>query len=300
VRGLARCRCRTPVPLGGLDKRRLVGTDAPVLSALAGTGGNGRHHPANAKNRRIRLWPLETETPRRTTAYLKVEKPRFLFLEGSADAAAVPIAAAAAPPHVAAAPVAAVATPPDVAAALVVVGAALLDAAAVRAGASATRFDALAARALPRALAPLPLAGPLATGVEAPTSLEPAPIAPFFLLLLRRRDLRSHRLRESLLLAQPVLLAVLLPALPPSDASLLLARGPLLLSSLRRARDRAGSGRGQVGPRGVYDHPLLRRQLSELHWYAARIEEGKGDHSPPGRREASRTTRARRCCTCRP
>jgi hypothetical protein len=202
-----------------------VGTDAPVLSALVGAGGNGRRRPANAKNRRIRPWPLETETPRRTTAYLKVEKPRFLFLEGSADAAAVPVAAAVAPPDVAAAPLATVATPPDVVAALVAAGATLLDAAAVRAGASATRSDALAARALPRALAPLPLAGPLATGVEAPTSREPAPIAPFFLLLLRRRDLRSHRLKESLLLAQPVLLAVLLPALPPSNASLLLARG---------------------------------------------------------------------------
>jgi hypothetical protein len=76
--------------------------------------------------------------PGRTTTYLKVEKPRFLFLEGLADVAAAPIAAVAALPDVSAVPVAAVATPPD-AAALVAAGAALPDATAVRAGASVAR-----------------------------------------------------------------------------------------------------------------------------------------------------------------
>jgi hypothetical protein len=38
------------------------------------------------ENKKIRLLPLETEASGGVTAYLKVEKPRFLFLEGSTDA----------------------------------------------------------------------------------------------------------------------------------------------------------------------------------------------------------------------
>jgi hypothetical protein len=45
------------------------------------------------------------------TTYLKVEKPRFLFFEGSVGATAAPVAVVAALPDVTAAPVAAVATP---------------------------------------------------------------------------------------------------------------------------------------------------------------------------------------------
>jgi hypothetical protein len=55
-----------------------------------------------------------------------------------------------------------------------------------------------------------------------------------------------------MLLAQPELLTPPLPALLPPDASLPLARHPLLFSPLRRAHLRSGSGRGQVGPRGVH------------------------------------------------
>jgi hypothetical protein len=70
-------------------------------------------------------------------------------------------------------------------------------------------------------------------------------------------------MRESLLLAKPVFLIPLFPALPPPDPSLLLARRPLLLPPLRRAR--AVSGRGWVGPRGVHGHPLLVTAKCQIH-----------------------------------
>jgi hypothetical protein len=72
-----------PVTLGALDEHRLVGTDASDLSALAGArGGDGRRHLANAKNKKIKLLPLEMGASGGVIAYLKVEKPCFLFLEG--------------------------------------------------------------------------------------------------------------------------------------------------------------------------------------------------------------------------
>jgi hypothetical protein len=121
------------------------------------------------------------------TAYLKVEKPRFLFLEGSAVAAAAPATAAA------------VAVLPDASAA----------------HAELPRRAPLLQRTAPwqvrqrppRAPVPLPPLWLLAMGVRAPTSRgEPAPVT---LLLLRRRRgvLWGRRGRESLLLAQPVFLA---------------------------------------------------------------------------------------------
>jgi hypothetical protein len=98
-------------------------------------------------------------------AYLKVEKPRFLFLEGSTGA-------------VAAADVATVALP---------------DASATRAGTSATH----AASSVDRLAAgtPAPTLGArssaasaaLGEGVQAPTSQGAPPLITFFLLFLSRR-----------------------------------------------------------------------------------------------------------------
>jgi hypothetical protein len=77
-----------PVTRSALNERRLVGTDASDLSALAGArGGGGRRHPANAETE-IKLLPLENGASRGAMAYLKVEKPRFLFLKGSTGAVA--------------------------------------------------------------------------------------------------------------------------------------------------------------------------------------------------------------------
>jgi hypothetical protein len=78
-----------------------------------------------------------------------------------------------------------------------------------------------------------------------PLRASPAPIASFLLLFLAgRRVLLGPRRGEPLLLAQPELLAPLLPVLPSPDAPLLLAGRPLLLPPLRcaRARDRGMGG----------------------------------------------------------
>jgi hypothetical protein len=87
-----------PVTLGALDERHLVGTDASDLSTLADARGGTSTPPCKHKNEKVRFQPLETRASGGATTYLKVEKQRFLFLEGSADAAAAPVAAAAALP----------------------------------------------------------------------------------------------------------------------------------------------------------------------------------------------------------
>jgi hypothetical protein len=125
-------------------------------------------------------------------AYLKVEKPRFLFLEGSTGIVVAATDAAAALP----------------------------DASAARGGASMVRAA--------------PSVDCLGVGTSAPTpgtcssaafatlgegsagshlSEGASPVAFFLFSLSRRRVLRGHRRRESLLLTQPVFLVPLFP--PP-------------------------------------------------------------------------------------
>jgi hypothetical protein len=77
-----------PVTRGALDERRLMGMDASDLSALAGARGGRSTPPYEHKNRKIKLLPLENGASGAAIAYLKVEKPRILFLEGSTGAAA--------------------------------------------------------------------------------------------------------------------------------------------------------------------------------------------------------------------
>jgi hypothetical protein len=154
-------------------------------------------------------------------AYLRVEKPRFLFLGGSAGVVAAADVATAAPPVISAA----------------------------RAGTSAARVASLVGCLAAGAPAPSPGAvssaasAALGEGAKAPPLGEGlSPIA--LLLLVRRRVLRSRRGGESLLLMQLELLVVPFPVLPSSDPFLLLARRPLLFPPLRRARARArGVGR---------------------------------------------------------
>jgi hypothetical protein len=64
-----------------LDERCLVGTDVPDTLAGARSGTIGA--ALRTQRQEIELQPLETRTSGGATAYLKVEKPRFLFLEGS-------------------------------------------------------------------------------------------------------------------------------------------------------------------------------------------------------------------------
>jgi hypothetical protein len=105
----------------------------------------------------------------------------------------------------------------------------------------------------PQAPSPPPPPRLWARGARAATSRgSPAPIALHLLLLARRRVLLGPGRGEPLLLAQPELLAPLFLALSPPETSLPLARRPLLLPPLRRARVRSGPRCGWVGPHGVY------------------------------------------------
>jgi hypothetical protein len=92
------------VTRGARDKRRLVGKDASALSALAGARGGARSvPPCERRNRRIKLLPLENGAYRGATTYLKVEKPHFLFLEGSTGVVAAAEVATVALPDASAA-----------------------------------------------------------------------------------------------------------------------------------------------------------------------------------------------------
>jgi hypothetical protein len=87
-----------PAARGALDERRLVGTDASDLSALAGASAGTVGATLRTQKQKTELQTLETKTSGGAISYLKVEKPRFLFLEGPTDAAVAPVAAAAALP----------------------------------------------------------------------------------------------------------------------------------------------------------------------------------------------------------
>jgi hypothetical protein len=221
-----------PVTRGALDERRLMGTAASDLNTLAGARGARSASPCEREDRKIKLPPLEDGASREVIAYLRVEKPRSLFLEGSTGA-------------VAAADVATVA-PPDASTVRANTSAARAGTPVAHVGTSAARaaalMDCLAAGA------PAPASGAcspatsaaLGEGARAPTSRgEPAPRrSPPPLPRSTTSTPRSPG-GESLLLAQPKLLISLLPALLPPDPSLLLTRRLLLLLALSRARARA-------------------------------------------------------------
>jgi hypothetical protein len=147
--------------LDALDEYRLVGTDVHDLGTLAGMRSGTIGAALRARRFDIELQPLETRTTGGAIAYLKVEKPLFLFLEGSMGA-------------VVAAGIATTALP---------------DASAVRIGASATRAASSVdrRRALPgppQALAPLPPPRLFVRGAQAPTSHGGLPLVAFFLFSL--------------------------------------------------------------------------------------------------------------------
>jgi hypothetical protein len=156
-----------------------------------------------------------------TIAYLRVENPRFLFLGSSAGAVAVAGVATASPPAISMAR-------------RCLRGAHRLSRRLPGSGRS---------RARPRRCLFCRLRGSARGGRRLPPLRgSPTPIALLLLLLLllvRRRVLRSPEGGEPLLLTQPELLAPLFPTLPSPDPLLLLARRPLLLPPLRRARARA-------------------------------------------------------------
>jgi hypothetical protein len=85
------------------DEHRLVGMDVPDLSTLVGARSGTIGAALSTRRQEFELRPFETQAFEEVTSYLKVEKPRFLFLEGSADAMLAADAATAALPDASAA-----------------------------------------------------------------------------------------------------------------------------------------------------------------------------------------------------
>jgi hypothetical protein len=164
-----------PVTRGALYERRLVGMDASDVSALAGARRGQSAPSCECENGEIKLLPLENGVSRGAMAYLKVEKPHFLFLEGSTGA-------------VAAADVATVALP---------------DTSAAHIASSVDRLVASTPAPAPGARSSAASAALGEGGVGPHLSGGPPPVAFFFLLLYGRRVLRCRRGRKSLLLTQP-------------------------------------------------------------------------------------------------
>jgi hypothetical protein len=174
----------------------------PDLSTLAGTIGAA----LSTRRQEFELQPIETRAPGEATTYLKVENPRFLFLEGLTDA-------------VVAADVATAALP---------------DASVAR---TTSSVDRLAAGSFALAPGTSSLAASVARGegAQAPTSQRgPAPRRFLPLLPLPTTSTPRSPGRESLLLAQPVFLVPLFSVLPPPDPPLL-----LVPDAAPRARARA-------------------------------------------------------------
>jgi hypothetical protein len=81
---------------GALDERLLMGTNASDLSTLAGARAGTFGTTLRTKKHKTELQPLEIRGAWESATYLKLEKPRFLFLEGSEGAATTPVITAAA------------------------------------------------------------------------------------------------------------------------------------------------------------------------------------------------------------
>jgi hypothetical protein len=78
------------VPLaarGALDERFLVGTDVSDLSTLAGARAGTDGVTLRMKNTKLSTKPSKPGARRENATYLRFEKPRFLFLEGSVGVA---------------------------------------------------------------------------------------------------------------------------------------------------------------------------------------------------------------------
>jgi hypothetical protein len=203
-------------------------------------GRDSRRHPANTRTKRLGCSLSETEASGGATAYLKVEKSRFLFLEGSADAAVAPIAAAAAPRDA---------------------SAAHADTSVARASPSTDSPAAGACSSTSSADLGEGGAGSNLSGVARPPSLSSSSLSDDEYskaaggeshCCSRSRYSSSHCSRHS--------------------------HRRILRSFFRAARPcyrrcaacaRSGSGRGRVGPRSGHGHPLLERAKCQNHFGAS-------------------------------
>jgi hypothetical protein len=201
------------------------GRPRPTSTPWRAQGGARWAPPYEHEDEEIKLPPLEDTTSGGVLAYLRVEKPRFLFLGGSAGVVAAADVATAAPP---------------------VASAARAGTSAARAGTSAVRAASLTGCLVTGAPAPAPSAvssaasAALGEGAQAPTSR--GELAPHCSLPPLPRPMTSTPKspgKIALLLTQPELLTPLLPTLPLPDPLLLLVCRQLLFPPLRRARARA-------------------------------------------------------------
>jgi hypothetical protein len=101
-----------PAACSALDECRLVGTAASDLSTLAGARGGTVGATLRTQRQEIRHPPLKDMASGGVIAYLRVEKPRLLFLGGSVGVVATADVATATPPIASAARVAAPAPAP--------------------------------------------------------------------------------------------------------------------------------------------------------------------------------------------
>jgi hypothetical protein len=93
-RGRSPVAAALPAALGALDKRRLIGTDVSDLRALAGAKVGTIGVTLRTRKHKNERQPLKLRTHGGSAAHLKLEKPHFLFLEGSGVAAVTPADAA--------------------------------------------------------------------------------------------------------------------------------------------------------------------------------------------------------------
>jgi hypothetical protein len=255
-----------PVALGALDERLLVGTDASDLSTLAGVRGGTIGVTVSTQRQGFERQPFETRASGEATAYLKVDKPRFLFLEGSPDA----VTAAGVTPT------------------------ALPDASAAHAGASAMRaapsVDRLAADTPAPAPGACSSAASAALGEEGAGSHLSGGLAPRHspppLPLPATSTPRS--LGERVPAARAA--RIPRPSTPsaPADGSFAPSCVSPTPAAATAPRARLGSGCGRVGLRGVHSYPLLGRVTGQNHDDVSRRYKRKRGrtHSPVGRREA--------------
>jgi hypothetical protein len=225
TRGGSPIAAALPSARGALDDRRLVGTDASDLSALAGARAGTTGVTLRTRKRKNEHRPLEIKVAQGKYHLPQTGEAPLPLLQGFSrhhcDARrrcrSTRQCPSSLPQH---------SSPP-----------------AARAGACSTDCSAAGAS--------VPAAGACSTTTFAAlgdgggkfhlsVGGGTPPVALFFLLL--RRVLR-HRRGEPLLLTQPLFLTLLLPALPTLDSPLLPARRPLLLPSLRGAGGRPGPGR---------------------------------------------------------
>jgi hypothetical protein len=188
---------------GTLDERNLIGTAVSDLSTLAGAREGTVGVTLRTRNTRVSIGPSKSRTHGGNAAHLRLEKPRFLFLEGLGGAPVAPAGTA-----------------------VVLTGASTDDfavgASMPAAGASSSaRGDGGGGFHLSRGR-------PRHSLLPPPPPMRSSPASPG---------------GEPLLLAQPVLLVLLLPALLPPDSPLLHTCRPLLLPLLRGAGGRPSPGR---------------------------------------------------------